>query len=178
MTRRSVRVDAQFFAELDAQLRELRGPGGEPSASDFLVIDLPVHRAATPSARKVHRTRGYQAAPAGRQATRETMAADVTCPNGRRLRGWTFSCTLKPPGSLRERAGSIPAPGTLTSGFAQCVGFSAGSSARKVHKQFLVRVLDGMPATSLGVGTDGCDLGPEQSPHPGRFIPRSGTLGW
>ena len=41
MTRRSVRVDAQFFAELDAQLRELRGPGGEPSASDFLVIDLP-----------------------------------------------------------------------------------------------------------------------------------------
>ena len=41
MTRRSVRVDAQSFAELDAQLRESRGLGGEPSASDFLVIDLP-----------------------------------------------------------------------------------------------------------------------------------------
>lgn len=41
MTRRNVRVDAQFFVELDAQLGESRGPGGEPSASDFLVIDLP-----------------------------------------------------------------------------------------------------------------------------------------
>lgn len=41
MTRRSVRVEAQFFAELDAQLNESRGPAGEPSASDFLVIELP-----------------------------------------------------------------------------------------------------------------------------------------
>lgn len=41
MTRRNVRVDAQFFAELDAQLSGSRGPGGEPSSSDFLVIDLP-----------------------------------------------------------------------------------------------------------------------------------------
>ncbi len=41
MTRRNVRVDAQFFAELDEQLHESRGPAGEPSASDFLVIDLP-----------------------------------------------------------------------------------------------------------------------------------------
>ncbi len=41
MTRRLVRVDAQFFTELDAQLAETRGPNGEPSASDFLLIDLP-----------------------------------------------------------------------------------------------------------------------------------------
>ncbi len=41
MTRRKVRVDTFFFAELDAQLSESRGPAGEPSASDFLVIDLP-----------------------------------------------------------------------------------------------------------------------------------------
>ncbi len=41
MTRRNVRVDAQLFAELDDQLDETRGPAGEPSASDFLVIDLP-----------------------------------------------------------------------------------------------------------------------------------------
>ncbi len=41
MTRRNVRVDAQFFAELDSQLSDSRGSAGEPSASDFLVIDLP-----------------------------------------------------------------------------------------------------------------------------------------
>ncbi|MGQ0433687.1 MAG: hypothetical protein ACT452_14910 [Microthrixaceae bacterium] len=41
MTRRVVRVDPQFFAELDAQLGEARGPNGEPSSSDFLLIDLP-----------------------------------------------------------------------------------------------------------------------------------------
>lgn len=41
MTRRIVRVDPQFFAELDAQLGESRGATGQPSASDFLVIDLP-----------------------------------------------------------------------------------------------------------------------------------------
>ena len=46
MTRRAVRVDAQFFADLDAQLPEARGPNGEPSASDFLVIDLPTISAA------------------------------------------------------------------------------------------------------------------------------------
>lgn len=39
--RRPVRVDQQFFAELDAQLGESRGPNGEPSSSDFLLIDLP-----------------------------------------------------------------------------------------------------------------------------------------
>lgn len=39
--RRPVRVDPQFFAELDAQLGETRGANGEPSSSDFLLIDLP-----------------------------------------------------------------------------------------------------------------------------------------
>jgi hypothetical protein len=41
VTRRTVRVDQQFFTELDAQLDESRGPNGEPSASDFLLIELP-----------------------------------------------------------------------------------------------------------------------------------------
>lgn len=41
MTRRTVRVDIQFFTELDAQLGETREPNGEPSATDFLLIDLP-----------------------------------------------------------------------------------------------------------------------------------------
>ena len=41
MSRRSVRVDPRFFTELDAQLGESRGPNGEPSASDFLLVDLP-----------------------------------------------------------------------------------------------------------------------------------------
>lgn len=41
MTRRTVRVDAQFSTELDAQLGEARGPNGEPSTSDFLLIELP-----------------------------------------------------------------------------------------------------------------------------------------
>lgn len=39
--RRPVRVDPQFFAELDAQLGETRGPNGEPSSTDFLLLDLP-----------------------------------------------------------------------------------------------------------------------------------------
>lgn len=41
MTRRVVRVDPQFFADLDAQLADTRGPNGEPSSSDFLLLDLP-----------------------------------------------------------------------------------------------------------------------------------------
>ena len=41
MTRRTVRIDTQFFTELDAQLDESRGINGEPSATDFLLIDLP-----------------------------------------------------------------------------------------------------------------------------------------
>ena len=39
--RRTVRVDPAFFDELDAQLGPARGPKGEPSGTDFLVMDLP-----------------------------------------------------------------------------------------------------------------------------------------
>ncbi len=39
--RRPVRVDPQFFVELDSQLGETRGDNGEPSSTDFLLIDLP-----------------------------------------------------------------------------------------------------------------------------------------
>ncbi len=41
MTRREVRVADSFFARLDHQLRPERGPNGEASATDFIVIDLP-----------------------------------------------------------------------------------------------------------------------------------------
>jgi len=40
-SRRVVRVDQSFFDELDAQLGPDRGPGGEPSSTDFLTFDLP-----------------------------------------------------------------------------------------------------------------------------------------
>lgn len=39
--RRRVRVTESFFEQLDALLPSDRGPNGEPSATDFLVIDLP-----------------------------------------------------------------------------------------------------------------------------------------
>jgi len=39
--RREVRVAESFFDELDLQLSRERGPNGEPSATDFLVVDLP-----------------------------------------------------------------------------------------------------------------------------------------
>ena len=39
--RRHVRVDSGFFDDLDAQLGTARGPKGEPSSTDFLVLDLP-----------------------------------------------------------------------------------------------------------------------------------------
>jgi len=39
--RREVRVSNTFFDELDLQLGAERGRDGEPSATDFLVIDLP-----------------------------------------------------------------------------------------------------------------------------------------
>lgn len=39
--RREVRVAASFFDELDGQLGSSRGPNGEPSSTDFIVIDLP-----------------------------------------------------------------------------------------------------------------------------------------
>jgi len=39
--RREVRVAESFFEDLDLQLGGERGPNGEPSATDFLVVDLP-----------------------------------------------------------------------------------------------------------------------------------------
>ena len=39
--RREIRVAESFFEELDAQLGTERGPNGEPSATDFIVMDLP-----------------------------------------------------------------------------------------------------------------------------------------
>jgi len=47
--RRSVRVSAAFFEQLDEQLGTSRGAAGEPSATDFLVLELPpiVDRFAT-----------------------------------------------------------------------------------------------------------------------------------
>lgn len=38
--RREVRIAGSFFEELDSQLGPERGPNGEPSATDFIVIDL------------------------------------------------------------------------------------------------------------------------------------------
>jgi len=40
-SRRAVRVDQAFFDDLDLQLGSDRGPNGEPSSTDFIVIDLP-----------------------------------------------------------------------------------------------------------------------------------------
>jgi hypothetical protein len=39
--RRLVRVTDAFFEQLDAQLGADRGPHDEPSATDFLVLELP-----------------------------------------------------------------------------------------------------------------------------------------
>lgn len=39
--RRRVRVAESFFEQLEELLPPDRGPSGEPSATDFLVIDLP-----------------------------------------------------------------------------------------------------------------------------------------
>ncbi len=41
MTRRIVRAGPAFFDDLDRQLGPDRGPNGEPSATDFLVIEVP-----------------------------------------------------------------------------------------------------------------------------------------
>ena len=38
---REVRVADSFFSQLDAQLGAERGPQGQPSRHDFLVLDLP-----------------------------------------------------------------------------------------------------------------------------------------
>lgn len=40
--RRNVRVGDGFFHQLDTQLGPDRGPNGEPSATDFLVLELPI----------------------------------------------------------------------------------------------------------------------------------------
>ncbi len=40
MTRRPVRVTDEFYADLDGYLGPERGPGGEPSAADFLRFEL------------------------------------------------------------------------------------------------------------------------------------------
>jgi hypothetical protein len=42
VTRRTVRVDPSFFDELDLQLGDERGPLGQPSAGDFLLVELPL----------------------------------------------------------------------------------------------------------------------------------------
>jgi hypothetical protein len=70
---------------------------------------------ANGSARKVHGTRGYCSCLAGFRGTGWMFGADTTCPDVRADTAWTFSCTLKPPGSVKERAGSNPAPGTSSS---------------------------------------------------------------
>lgn len=41
MSRRQVRVTAAFFDQLDKQFGTERGPGGEPSVTDFIVMELP-----------------------------------------------------------------------------------------------------------------------------------------
>lgn len=38
--RRTVRATADFFADLDRQLRSERGPHGEPSTNDFQTLEL------------------------------------------------------------------------------------------------------------------------------------------
>lgn len=40
--RRTVRIDPLFFDRLDQQLAAHRGPNGEPSAGDFLLVELPL----------------------------------------------------------------------------------------------------------------------------------------
>ena len=39
--RRPIRVDDRFLELLDAQLGDERGPNGEPSTTDFLLVELP-----------------------------------------------------------------------------------------------------------------------------------------
>jgi hypothetical protein len=41
VTRRAVRISPAFFDQLDRRLGPARGPLGEPSATDFLVVELP-----------------------------------------------------------------------------------------------------------------------------------------
>ena len=39
--RREVRVSEEFFRQLDEQLGDSRGTSGEPSSTDYLVLELP-----------------------------------------------------------------------------------------------------------------------------------------
>jgi hypothetical protein len=41
MTRRVVRASTAFLEQLDTQLGAERGPHGQPSATDFLVVEVP-----------------------------------------------------------------------------------------------------------------------------------------
>jgi hypothetical protein len=41
VTRRQVRVTPAFFDQVDDQLPAERGPHGEPSATDFIALELP-----------------------------------------------------------------------------------------------------------------------------------------
>lgn len=47
--RRTVRVSPAAFDQLDAQLRQERGPAAQPSVADFIVLELPavIERFAT-----------------------------------------------------------------------------------------------------------------------------------
>jgi len=45
--RRSVRVDRAFFDDLDRQLGSDRGPNGEPSSTDFIVIVIDLSTVGT-----------------------------------------------------------------------------------------------------------------------------------
>lgn len=49
MSRRPVRVTSIVFDSIDESLRPERGPHGEPSAADFVTVELPaiVERFAT-----------------------------------------------------------------------------------------------------------------------------------
>ena len=40
--RRAVRLSDTFFRDIELALGPVRGPDGQPSATDFLVLDLPV----------------------------------------------------------------------------------------------------------------------------------------
>lgn len=87
--RRVVRVAPAFFEQLDEQLGESRGPNGEPSATDFLVLDLPtiVDRFAT----------GFEDLP---EAVEGTPAARMLVGTGRLVRAFAIYGLLADDGSI------------------------------------------------------------------------------
>lgn len=87
--RRVVRVASAFFEELDRQLGPDRGENGEPSATDFLVIDLPtfVERFAT----------GFEALP---EIVEGVPAARVLVAIGRLVRAVAVYGLLAADGSI------------------------------------------------------------------------------